>query len=383
MVDQGDRISPWVPDKVPKRKPNWTETEQIIMLDLYAKYKEVLATRENTILNCRQKADCWVNITNQLNQINTTSKRSIEEVKRKWHNLIGQGRRDFFDWRRAQQDPKLPPVTMPVISRRALELHWNFRFEDWKNRTEDIGSNDASSQDDDELIYLDASDTEMCEIDNNSEQLFPPTGSKVKQECPSPISVEDIPNEHSSSSVAAVAMLLQRPSTSSSQGGTVSSPSLMPLRQVWAASPAAPTAPTYPSKNHFSMVSPGLNYAPDIQIQHLGTQTSANLNHLPLASVNPAPVTTATINHNVPSAVDPTALLEPSSLLSQGANYPHPSEPARKKYRGSETALSERESELRMDILQLEKDKLWLETEKLRLEIDILRKRKQQMDNNF
>ncbi|XP_071794460.1 uncharacterized protein [Asterias amurensis] len=147
---------------------------------------------------------------------------------------------------------------------------------------------------------------------------------------------------------------------------------------VWSISPA-----TSMYKNCLSTASIASTSAYDIQVQHdLETiAASASLNQISLESLHQPPVTTATIPPSSSPIIDP--LLAPSSSHSQESSSPPPEEPARKKRRVSETVQSQREADLRMDILQLEKDKLWLETEKLRLEIDILREQKRQMNNSL
>ncbi|XP_022105216.1 uncharacterized protein LOC110987092 [Acanthaster planci] len=382
--------------RVPKRKPNWTDAEHTIILDAYEKHKAVLASRETSFLSCHEKSKCWMEITKQLNQLNPAVRRSVEEVKRKWHNLLGQGRRDFFDWKRAQQDPTLPPVVMPAISRRALELHGGFKFEDLQNR-----------QDGEEFVFIDASSSDIVEdqvVDETTdapdditpEMMSTPPQDSVKEECPSPLVIEDSceASSYSTSSIpnASPPPLPVPTQTAVFWTSTSSHPSMTPAPHIQSTAVTLHAAQashatgltTTGARNRFS---PHLNSAPSNPSPHrLAAPTSGSLNHPSVTS----PVSVATISHTSPGVGVPSSFVEPTSLLGQVTIQP--SESARKKFRGSSqsersergTGLNaEREAELRIDILQLEKEKLWLETEKLRLEIDILRKQKQKMNSNF
>ncbi|XP_038072146.1 uncharacterized protein LOC119740792 [Patiria miniata] len=407
-----------------KRKPNWTDTEQIIMLDAYAKYKEVLACH---VISCHEKNKCWFEITKQLNLRNSSVQRSIEEVKRKWHNLLGQGRRDFYDWKQACQNPNMVPgpSPMPAISRRVLELHGGFILEEWKERLEPGSAQTASHQDEEEFIYVEASSPDMSEDQGTYECLDSPdiaepeikalASDPVKRECPSPQVLVMSDSSEASAHQTSAALSATSPISTAFHTSTTSNLHIStPPYPTQPPNPASLTfntvqstqitdAQTNGSRNQANSVSPLLNQTPqNPSPRHITPPTLVSMATISNISSSVGPTrqppslfgpTTNPQSSYLSSLFSPTTNPQssyPSSLFSPTTN-PQPSEPPRKKVRVSESGVSERgaglhverEAELRLDILQLEKDKLWLETEKLRLEIDILRKKKQQMNSNY
>ena len=364
---------------LPKRKPNWTATEQNRMLDLYASYKDVLGSKH--MITARSKAECWGAITLKLNEGNTGVMRSVDEVKRKWHNLVGQGRRDFYDWKRLQQYDKNTICTMPARSCKALELFFNSKFENWKNQTDDLQWDDGSNQDDCEIRNFDLNDPETFD----HEQLAGKNPFAPSRPGSTPANAKVQVKEKPGTSVLPASALVTHLSSSASETmsripSTYFQDTVMQeppqVQVVWRANPAASRSSVCQNT-----VSASKDSVSHVQVKHeLETiAASASLNQISLESLHQPPITTATIPPSSSPIIDP--LLASSSSHSQESSSPPPEEPARKKRRISETVQSQHEAELRMDILQLEKDKLWLETEKLRLEIDILRKQKRQIDN--
>lgn len=73
-----------------KRKPNWTTDECLYLSKLVDENKSVLRSKFGTGVTTVKKREIWRKITDAINAKSST-KRSVEEVEKKWHNLQMKG----------------------------------------------------------------------------------------------------------------------------------------------------------------------------------------------------------------------------------------------------------------------------------------------------
>lgn len=87
-----------------KRKPNFTEMENLFLIEQFEKNKEVLRSKINSTEMNRQKLAVWQSICDALNRKNPLVRRSVDEVRRKWKNMVTIARKDT-----AHYNPTKPP----------------------------------------------------------------------------------------------------------------------------------------------------------------------------------------------------------------------------------------------------------------------------------
>ena len=83
-----------------KRKPNWTHDECIYLSRLVDEKKSVLRAKFGLGVTTMKKREAWQSITDKINSTSTT-KRTIEEVEKKWNNLLMKGKAELSDIRRS------------------------------------------------------------------------------------------------------------------------------------------------------------------------------------------------------------------------------------------------------------------------------------------
>lgn len=83
-----------------KRKPNWTTDECLYLSKLVDENKSVLRSKFGTGVTTVKKREIWRKITDAINATSST-KRSVEEVEKKWHNLQMKGKAEIADARRS------------------------------------------------------------------------------------------------------------------------------------------------------------------------------------------------------------------------------------------------------------------------------------------
>lgn len=76
-----------------KHKPNWTEDEKAILLEEYAKRKNTLQSRYNPSVTHLHKTKAWQEITDKINSRNLAAKRTVEEVMKKYENVVVSSRK--------------------------------------------------------------------------------------------------------------------------------------------------------------------------------------------------------------------------------------------------------------------------------------------------
>lgn len=78
-----------------KRKPNWTEDEKAILLEEFTKRKNILQSRYNPSVTHSHKSKAWQEITEKINSRNLAVKRTVEEVMKKYENIVVSSRKEI------------------------------------------------------------------------------------------------------------------------------------------------------------------------------------------------------------------------------------------------------------------------------------------------
>lgn len=87
---------------IKKRKPNWTTDECIYLSRLVEENKDVLRAKFGSGVTTIRKRTTWQKITDSINSTSST-KRSVEEVEKKWHNIQMKGKAELSDARRSMK----------------------------------------------------------------------------------------------------------------------------------------------------------------------------------------------------------------------------------------------------------------------------------------
>ncbi|KAL3881335.1 hypothetical protein ACJMK2_027787 [Sinanodonta woodiana] len=110
-----------------KRKPNWSETEQLFLIQQYEHFKDVLRMRSADGNTNRRKRVIWQRIANGLNARNPYLIRSANEVRRKWKNLVTISRRELHETELAARNGVERPL--PTVAKRVLYIYGE--YQDW------------------------------------------------------------------------------------------------------------------------------------------------------------------------------------------------------------------------------------------------------------
>ena len=79
------------------RKPNWTETEVMLLLEEYSKRRHFMKPKFGTMVPMNERQKCWADIAGVINtsQCSNGCYRSVKEVQKKWENLSNRMRFEF------------------------------------------------------------------------------------------------------------------------------------------------------------------------------------------------------------------------------------------------------------------------------------------------
>lgn len=77
-----------------KRKVNFTDGEIRKLIELYSEHKDILTARLNNINTNRHKLSAWKTITASINNNCDGGLRTVEEVRKKWKDLLSRAKKD-------------------------------------------------------------------------------------------------------------------------------------------------------------------------------------------------------------------------------------------------------------------------------------------------
>ena len=88
-----------------KRKPNFTEGENLFLIDQYKHHKAVLSSKLNSsaMLN-NEKYQIWQEICSALNERNPHTIRTVEEVRKRWKNMVCNAKKEALLFKRSQME---------------------------------------------------------------------------------------------------------------------------------------------------------------------------------------------------------------------------------------------------------------------------------------
>jgi hypothetical protein len=98
-----------------KRKPNWTEDEKAILLEEYGKRKNTLKSRYNPSITHLHKTKAWQEITDKINSRNLAVKRTVEEVMKKYENVVVSSRKEINNYAKESGKTGELQVTFQLI----------------------------------------------------------------------------------------------------------------------------------------------------------------------------------------------------------------------------------------------------------------------------
>jgi hypothetical protein len=85
-----------------KRKPNWTDRENVLLLEEYEKRKVILKTKFSSSITSGDKNRAWQEIANIVNTGNAV-KRDIKETQKKWDSICVTAKSEVSLHRRSQR----------------------------------------------------------------------------------------------------------------------------------------------------------------------------------------------------------------------------------------------------------------------------------------
>lgn len=77
-----------------KRKPNYSDDDNLFLLGEFEKNKEILRSKMSTTEVNKRKYEVWQEICYKLNQRNPQVQRSVYEVRRKWKNMVTAAKKE-------------------------------------------------------------------------------------------------------------------------------------------------------------------------------------------------------------------------------------------------------------------------------------------------
>ncbi|CAG7658351.1 unnamed protein product [Allacma fusca] len=114
--------------KIERRKPNWTECENVFLLDQFSLHRDILTCKATDASTNLKKQEIWRLICQNLNKHNTLVRRTPAEVRRKWKNLVTAAKKEVWEIRH-QVHVNGVNKKISELSQRVLQLHSNI---DWK-----------------------------------------------------------------------------------------------------------------------------------------------------------------------------------------------------------------------------------------------------------
>lgn len=112
--------------RIERRKPNWTESENVFLLDQFAMHREILTCKATDASTNLRKQEIWRLICANLNQNNTLVRRTPAEVRRKWKNLVTAAKKEVWEMRHQMHISGGSGTNgrkISELSQRVLQLH--------------------------------------------------------------------------------------------------------------------------------------------------------------------------------------------------------------------------------------------------------------------
>jgi hypothetical protein len=86
-----------------KRKPNFTDHEKVRLIEEYEQKKYILVGKFAPNVSSRKKHKAWVEICDSLNSCNPKVSRTVDDLQKKWQNLVTVMKEDYRAYRNGLQ----------------------------------------------------------------------------------------------------------------------------------------------------------------------------------------------------------------------------------------------------------------------------------------
>jgi hypothetical protein len=105
------------------RKPNFSPSESILILQMAEGNLDVIRDKFSNVLTNKKKAEVWQSIRDKVNALGV-AKRTTSEIKDKWRTMVTAAKKDFSRERREQRKTGggKAPIAAKETSRRIIEL---------------------------------------------------------------------------------------------------------------------------------------------------------------------------------------------------------------------------------------------------------------------
>ncbi|XP_071111720.1 nuclear apoptosis-inducing factor 1-like [Haliotis cracherodii] len=112
-----------MPDK--KRKPNWSEDQNLLLTKLVDDNKAVLLGKFRAgVVTAQKKKEKWVELTHTINAAFPGCIRAPEEVEKKWHNIQSKAREEITRYKQGVISTGGGPSPCPTLSATS-EVVWD------------------------------------------------------------------------------------------------------------------------------------------------------------------------------------------------------------------------------------------------------------------
>ena len=90
-------------DKMNHRKANFTHAEKLLLVEEFKSRENILKPKFGVGVTAKLKEQAWEEIADKINAQNPLVKRTVDELKKKWHNLTITMKENFFKDKRSIQ----------------------------------------------------------------------------------------------------------------------------------------------------------------------------------------------------------------------------------------------------------------------------------------
>ncbi|XP_048738754.2 myb/SANT-like DNA-binding domain-containing protein 4 [Ostrea edulis] len=97
-----------------KRKANWTQDECLMLVTMVNEKKNILRSKLGPSLTSRMKKEAWEELSERLNASAVNTQRTVEEVEKKWHNLLSTSKAEISSYRKTTNGTGGGPPPKPL-----------------------------------------------------------------------------------------------------------------------------------------------------------------------------------------------------------------------------------------------------------------------------
>ena len=109
-----------------KRKPNFTESENVFLVQEFEKHRDILNSKLTSMETNRGKQSVWQEICIGLNRINSNQgkgERTVKEIRRKWKNMVTSAKRHAKQLKSSHKEATGRPLKpLSALSQKIIEM---------------------------------------------------------------------------------------------------------------------------------------------------------------------------------------------------------------------------------------------------------------------